>query len=452
MGCSAAETFWICVICGSARGGQGRDGKPEARKASCSRVDPRATLPVFLLILCAGCATPSDEPAPTSEPTPAPKLLEFRSPIDLGSKARPGAVGTSCQDSAADGDCGLGEPQVEVDAVGTIYVSGVCCLTVPPPVYVSRDGGATFTELSSNGAREAFGIEGDFAIDDDGTMYFADIEFAATFQVTVWDKDGNFIHHTKWPAPPLVDRDWIRADRSGHLYYVYNTGSATNTYTSTDGGRTWSPMYVHQTPWGLGMAVSGPTDGSLWILGDGRADYTNDGGATWTLEDTSAPGGGNFPVGAFDDGGNLYVASVTDGTVNVARRTPVGEWLQPVNVSGPGSHRMPWMAAGRDGAAVVAWYGANETDSSNHYLHVGVTRDWGATWTWQIADSEAVLSGPFGRDLLDFFQVELGPDGAVHIAYSKLPPGEGNEEQLTYVRSEPDPDLASRAYKNGPNA
>ena len=413
----------------------------------------RLVAALALLMLLAGCLGAAHKPAGGSDGAAAP-TLRFRPALDLGTKARPGAFGTSCQDSVVDGDCGLGEPQVEVDSKGTVYVSGVCCLTVPPPVYVSRDGGATFTDLATaTGVREALGIEGDFAIDGKGRVYFSDIEFAASFQVTAWDADGTFLHHTKWPAPPLVDRDWIRAEGDGHLYYVYNTGTSTNVYTSTDTGRTWSPAPVHTVPWGLGMAVKGPALGELWVIGGGdplSADATRDGGATWQVQVTTIPAGNGMPVAAFNAAGAMFGAG-GDDNVSVARRDPDGTWNPPVRVSPPGHHRMPWVATGAAaGTAALCWYGTPDTAigaESKWYVYAAASLADGAPGTWNVsvADPQPVFVGNLGRDLLDFFQCELGPDDAMHVAYSQQHTDEsgGPAEQLHYVRSEPVPALAS---------
>lgn len=413
--------------------------------------------------LLAGCLDDDPTPADGGVADGTAALLHFRPFVDLGSAQRPGAFGTNCQDSLVDGDCGLGEPSVEVDARGAIYVSGVCCLTVPPPVYVSRDGGATFTDLATDTqVREQFGIEGDFAIDELGRIYFADIEFAATFQMTAWDADGNFLHHTKWPALPLVDRDWVRAEGDGHLYYVYNTGSATNVYTSTDTGQTWSLQPVYSAGYGLGNAIKGPALGELWIVGgsqDGnrRADYTRDGGLTWQQEVTTVPAGGSFPVGAFDEAGSLFAAGGSEDAIFVARRDADGTWNAPLQVSPAGHHRMPWFATGTAaGAAALCWYGTPDAEvgpGSEWFVHVAASTGNGANGTWQVAvaDREPVLIGDLQRQLLDFFQCEVGPDGAIHVAYSKLREGEGGPaEQLQYVRSDPIPALAATLFPWGP--
>lgn len=436
----------------------------------------RILLPALavLLLPLAGClesgrddgAAPSDD---GGEPAALASTFRFRPAVDLGTeigRGGAGAFGTNCNGQGGndlgltDGDCGLGEPTMEVDSRGHVYVSGVCCLTVAPPVLVSRDGGVTFQDLPTPaGVREAFGIEGDFAIDDEGNVYFADIEFAASFQVTVWDPEGAFVRHVKWPAVPIVDRDWIRAEGDGTLYYVYNAvTTGTNVYKSTDGGMTWNPRPLYSASYGLGNAVAGPADGELWVVGGSAngfttADYTTDGGVTWAEETTTAPSGGNFPVGYFDEAGRMYLSGATDDTISVAVRTPDGDWQPAVDVSGTGHHRMPWLAAGADGAAVVAWYGTNETEigpATEWFVHVAVTLDAGRTWTTRIADPIPVLVGDLQRQLLDFFQVEVGPDGTIHVAYSSLPVGEEPEEQLHYVRSEPIPQLAPASYFNGP--
>ncbi|HLE47960.1 MAG TPA: sialidase family protein [Candidatus Thermoplasmatota archaeon] len=391
--------------------------------------------------------------------------LRFRPAIDLGSKAYAVAAGTSCQDAAQDrdGNCGLGEPSVEVDSKGTIYVSGVCCIGNAPPVYVSRDDGKTFQVLSTPGVREAFGIEGDFAIDDAGVIYFADIELAASFQVTAWDATGRCLRHMKWPAPPLVDRDWIRAEGNGKLYYVYNTGSSTNVYTSQDGGATWTPRPAYTANFGLGGAVKGTKPGELWLLSPGAADgtrravYTLDGGTTWKAEPTKSPAAG-MANGAFDEAGNLYSSGGRQDRVYATLRTTDGVWHDPVMVSPNfGHHRMPWVAGGGPGKAAMAWYGTlDEKTDAKWYLFVAVSLDADqpdAHWQVAVADPEPVVVGTLGRQLLDFLQVEIGPDGAIHVAYSKLrPTADNGEEVLHYVHSEPTLPLQMTKYFNGPKA
>ncbi len=421
-------------------------------------------------VALAGCAADTDPVIDEEEPLPDEPWLRFLEPVDLGSKAGPmglglGGFGTNCQDSLDDGDCGLGEPSVEVDGAGTIYVTGVCCLTTAPPVYVSRDGGQTFQTLDTPGIREAFGIEGDFAVDAMGRIYYADIEFAGTFQVTVWDADGNYLRHTKWPAPPLVDRDWIRAEGDGTAYYVYNTGAmGTRVYKSVDAGMTWSPDAIHVVPYALGnVAIDPGVELCLFggnVGGFRSMDCSRDGGATWSNSASSMPRGADaYPVGAYDEAGNLWLAetqNVPGGQeIWVTWRDADGTWHAPYAISPNGTHRMPWLAAGADGGVAVAWYGVEE-GGSDWFLHVGATTDGFAgntSWAVMVADPTPVFQGNLGRDLLDFLQTDIGPEGTIHVAYSRLPgtPGQdGNEEQLIYVRSAPVAGLAMKDFWLGP--
>ncbi|MGB1585509.1 MAG: hypothetical protein ACPHID_00495 [Thermoplasmatota archaeon] len=437
---------------------------------------------LFLGLALAGCATDDAEPAVTPEPEPMPGVffdaggqpaLAFREPVDLGTRAGvvggtvpAGAFGTNCQDSLDDGDCGLGEPSIEVDGAGTIYVSGVCCLTVAPPVYASRDGGATFQQMEGDTVREVFAVEGDFAIDEVGRMYFADIEVAATFQMTVWEADGSYVRHTKWPAPPLVDRDWVRAEGDGIVYYVYNTGAmGTRVYKSTDAATTWSADAIHTVPYALGNVAIDPLR-EICLFGGNlngmrSLDCSQDGGATWSTEASQIPVGGfdAYPVGAYDENGTLWMAETqvaADGTqaIAVAGRHTDGTWTDLTTIlPGDGYHRMPWIAAGADGAAAIAWYGkrGNDTPDGDWHLFAAATQDGGDRWDVVQADPTPVFHGNLGRDLLDFLQVDLGPDGAVHVAYSRNDGSgpDGNEERLIYVRSEPSA-LAMQDFWLGP--
>ncbi|MEA3136906.1 MAG: hypothetical protein QOC71_1187, partial [Thermoplasmata archaeon] len=163
------------------------------------------------------------------------------------------------------------------------------------------------------------------------------------------------------------------------------------------------------------------------------------------------------PVAAFDEAGAMFGAGGSDDELFVARRDPDGTWNEAVKVSPAGHHRMPWFATGTAaGTAALCWYGtpdAEITAASEWFVHVAHSLGNGENGTWQvaIADTEPVFVGALGRDLLDFFQCEAGPDGAIHVAYSKLRPSEGGpEEQLQYVRSEPNPALAATKFPWGP--
>ncbi len=395
--------------------------------------------------------------------------LQFLEPLLMG-RAYLGDQAASCAVS----NCGASEPTVEVAGDGTIYVSGVCCIGKSPPIWVSRDGGATFTVLKGDPLRDNFGIEGDFAVDDAGNMYFTDISAASAY-IASWDKTGKH----RWTVPagpfvPLVDRPWVRAGAENEVYFLYNTGASTAFYKSTDGGLTWLPKHMFSA--NLGTLGQGPERDHLWVVAGGMLYASTDGGEAWSAgeriprpEANDARAATTFRVPVVDEGGNVWVVSdwsttvedVTRTGIYAARRDPAGAWHGPYEVSPPnGTHVFPWPAAGRAGTLVVAWYGvvdgaktmnALPDDAEWHVYAAATVNGLDETPTFQVtrADPESVLNGPMGRRLLDFLQVDIGPDGAVHLVYAQSRDGRTDEATM-YVKA---PDLlgfAPAVYPNGP--
>lgn len=154
-----------------------------------------------------------------------------------------------------------------------------------------------------------------------------------------------------------------------------------------------------------------------------------------------------FPVCKVASDGTVYVAYSDGGNaIHIAHSFDHGQtWSSPLRVSdlGPGSAALfPWMETGeRPGSVAVVWYGAdaaeseggvpgnttnanwkvyfasslNATDSSPTFAHV-VASDHvihGA----DISTQGLVVGGP-NRNLLDFFQVAIDPQGLAFIAYA----------------------------------
>lgn len=393
---------------------------------------------------------------------------------DFGSVSYPVAAGTSClPDPTTDPmgtvgalgamDCGLSEPTLEVAGDGTLYYSAVCCIGGAPPVWVSRDDGETWQDLETTGGqREAFGIEGDFAIDDAGNVYFFDIELA-NIQLTAWDKDGAHLHTVHWPSPPLVDRPWVRAEGDGTVYIAYNQGIGQSTFMrSTDHGLTFPATDWTEFPFNFANPARGAAEGELWVTGERGTDlpvwHTTDGGATWTQEDAGeTPGEGSFGnrVIVVDTAGTPYLFfddRAKDGEfgdekddvpggyhVYYTYRDTEGGWSDPIMV-GPaeGSHYFPWPAAGGPGKVAVAWYGTLDDtagpndveDGTPWYLFLAASLDADtpdAHWQTIVADPDPLLTGQVNRRLLDFVQTDIGPDGAIHVAYAHDPDDDGKE-------------------------
>lgn len=365
--------------------------------------------------------------------------------------------------------CGLSEPVVEVAGDGAIYASGTCCVGKAPPVLVSRDGGASWTELKTPGIREAVGIEGDFAVDDAGNVYFTDILLGAMW-LTSWDKDGKWRHTVPVPLAPLVDRPWVRAGKENVVYFLYNTGRDTSFHVSTDGGKTFLSTPTAAFPAPLGTLGQGPEREHLWVVAGQKLYESADGGKTWGKgEDVPLPPDAakgespyNFQVPVVDESGRVLVASdvgskETGYRVFAAIREPDGKWstspISPAN----GTHHLPWAAAGKDGGFVVAWYGtdddAKDPDSvaadAEWFVFLAASRDAGQTWQTVRADAQPVLKGPMNRRLLDFLQVDVAPDGAAHLVYANNLDG-SNAERMLYARTTVGLGLAPLVYPNGP--
>jgi hypothetical protein len=419
------------------------------------RVLPALLLAAVLPVL-AGCLDLGSDrasgPADPAAETPLVALpLSFLPPVDLVCATE----GAAAVFNAAFGDCGkFGEPVIEVAGDGAVWASATCCVGRSPPIWVSRDGGASFALLPfadrTGASRDAFGVEGDFAIDDAGNVYFFDIS-AATTWFTKYQADGTHVFTKADVFPPLVDRPWVRAGVEDEVWVFYNTGFATNLYHSTNGGLTWTVTAVG-FDCGLMTFGQGPVRDRLFVAGcagDPALWVSEDGGATFgaridlPVPDYGVPaadlpngtGTESFMPPVSDGAGNIYVPFVyslgLDGTrlgifVDVVH--PDGRIVGPVLVSGDlPLNAMPWSAAGEAGRMALAWYSANSTraksDEATWTLQVAATADGAGdapSFTVKQADPEPVLQHQaLGRSLGDFLETDVGPDGRLYTIYAR---------------------------------
>jgi len=402
-----------------------------------------------------------------------PQVLAFRPHVDLP---------CTTPDQVPSATCGqFGEPVVEVAGDGAIWASATCCIGKAPPIWISRDGGMSFTQLrnvDTGLTRDSFGIEGDFAIDDAGNVYFFDIGVAFTW-VTSYKADGTHRWTVPWPGVPLVDRPWVRAGVADQVWLFYNTGSATNVYESTNGGLTWSPQPTHTFPCNLGNAGQGPKRDDLYVAascGDTLTVWTShDGAKTWDAGQAvlmpdvpyDKNGGRGFEVmnpPVADDDGNVYVpfthyvdAKNTQNAVFMGHRGTDGAWTTPLQISTPGLNHLPWAAAGRAGHVGLAWYHANGTfakeANAKWHLDAAASVDADAEaphYQFNVADPTTLLTGPFGRSLGDFIEVDLTPDGRMVVVYAGQT-GENGALMNKFVSSDGELNLARTSFLNGPH-
>ncbi|MBI2078102.1 MAG: carboxypeptidase regulatory-like domain-containing protein [Euryarchaeota archaeon] len=373
--------------------------------------------------------------------------------------------------------CGdFGEPVVEVAGDGAIWASATCCVGPSPPIWVSRDGGITFKVLDGEGTgvvRDAAGIEGDFAIDDAGNVYFFDI-LAGTSYFTSYTAAGKHRHTALWPYEPLVDRPWVRAGKADEVFVIYNTGTATAVYSSTNGGLTWQPQPLFKASCGLGVPGQGPSRDRLFIVACGSAPkiwISKDAGKTWApplsvpmpeikLTGTSK-GTESFMPPVSDEAGNIYVpfthymdAETQQKGLWVARLNPDLSWAGPFLISGIGQNSLPWPAASRDGQFAVAWYHTDvkrpDIAKAEWKLHVAASVDASGTephFQTVVADPDVLRTGQLGRALGDFLESDLTPDGRFVVVYGHRATGGFTNR---FVSSDGGLDLSFAKFLNGP--
>jgi hypothetical protein len=200
------------------------------------------------------------------------------------------------------------------------------------------------------------------------------------------------------------------------------------------------------------------------------AAYSADGGATWresvVAQWPRRPGGGISPIfpgmTAMDDAGNAYVTwsefDFRGCTVHYAYTSDEGRsWSDPIRLDrGRGCATFPTLDARRDGELVAAWYETPDAHDMTPGKGGERTADYAARYggfalplltyqddvrdnaRWYVeaaavqrassarpvvsgarATPEPILRGPLQRRLIDFFEVALGPDGRVHVAYAE---------------------------------
>ncbi|HWG89738.1 MAG TPA: sialidase family protein, partial [Candidatus Thermoplasmatota archaeon] len=385
------------------------------------------------------------------------------------------------------------EPSVSVGADGTIFVAaptGVIKYATRPQdalqhldkgifqgaIWRSTDGGATFQHLAGLGPTpyhtvQPGGGDSDIAIDQDGRIYVTD-QFGLFTESVQWSIDNGDTWQGTAPASreAPVDRQWLTVDPDtpGHVYLHYN--QQTNGLTvseSKDGGATWSARAVSEivAPPGRGLALTG---GWYGFSVNTRAGivliHTTDAGNTWTdlklpvevgvVEDF-------FPSTTADTNGTIYVSwmeSADNGTAVVYTFSKDrGLTWAPKRVAfeQPGYGTFSWGVAGDAGRLAFAWYGAPNPEKE-WYLESGIVlgADTDAPERLQArVDPEPIRIGypcqsgstcTSGRELGDFFEAAIGPDGKLVVSYVRvLSPEEGG--RVLFVKQDAGPLLLEAA-------
>lgn len=385
------------------------------------------------------------------------------------------------------------EPSLKVAPDGTVYVGAIRGLPSGIDLWRVEHGTGPVTHLSSPDSLlpgtsacclALGGGDMDLALTNNGTIAFSSLYLGSVYVGRSTDRGQTMTSQPVGGVIPVDDRQWQTSDGST-VYMSFHdvpTGNI-NVERSSDG-----LVYLPATP------VMSPTDPALQDnqLGnlvadrhhpgllyqvyvtssapnatDGtpigpqgklnvvRVGVSTDGGSSWTLHtvftgDPKANYASIFPSAAVDRAGNLFVAVSDNASLLVLSSTDQGaHWGAPVKVNTPaGAAAFPWISAGGPGGVVVSWFGANTADPaskanlwrvyaaesrnataaaptytlfqvSNHVVHKGVL-------------CESGLNCSEGRELGDFFQVAVGPDGIANLAWAD--DGAGGTATISYGR------------------
>ncbi len=240
------------------------------------------------------------------------------------------------------------------------------------------------------------------------------------------------------------------------LYQCYNQLADTTCAVSYDNGLTWpvaQPVADQLT--GPCGGINGPGAGSpsgvaVVPITSGCEEvtlaYTTDSGQSWQLMDTpDGPGLSSIdPEVMFDDEGNLYVIWRGDDHQQYLARTPdLGEtWAGPWNINPPDVKTTMFhaLSTGANGTVAMSFYGTDDTDEdpdeapdgTRWNLYTVVTRDGLSdepTFTsYQVTTDDdpvqigrictAGISCDGGRNLLEFIDTAIHPDGTFYTIYT----------------------------------
>jgi hypothetical protein len=326
------------------------------------------------------------------------------------------------------------------------------------------------------------GGDSDVAVTPDGKeVYFADLwsGYGNGCNSLASSSDGGQTWSVD-PAAcelPLTDRQWVVAKPGGHVWLTYNAEDPASqallgsglvgqmvVMHSVDAGRTWlTKTVVPEDACARGNLALAP-DGTLFAAGcDARGPavaVSTDDGATFAWHQVADRGSGFcdaastgclFTVVATDSAGNAYVAwmdrSLGTWHVFLSHSSDRGAtWTAPVRVDhDEGTAVMPWVAARGPGQVALAWYASRLPDDAYEY-EGGPATDARSEGEWYVHAAESldaldaqprfaertvraepVQYGPIcldgagcksQRNLLDFLMVDVGKDGAVHVAYA----------------------------------
>ena len=368
-----------------------------------------------------------------------------------------------------------GEPSVRVDVRGNCYVGGI--RGVPAGVDLWRfdldKESPTFDPGMQNptylGQPDAFLAQDPEDPTTGGADGGGDIDISVSFPdhadsipvVTItslalanissaisYDRGENFHLSPATAIAPADDRQWNESTGHNRVYLLYRAPiPATGLFVqrSDDHGVTYPNLGIvspsGSTP---GYIDVDHTSGRVYVAHQsggtqGRVSRSSDGGMTWLTAtvDASTAHGTLFDVVKVGDDGtvyylwsnlqNIYLSHSSDGGVT---------WSQKVRVNDNSVYKtnvMPWLEAGSDGRVCVVWYGStspSNNSSADWEVLFAQSLDADAnepTFAQQVISDHKIhgsnvslmgLGGANNRNLIDYFQVAIDPQGASVVAFT----------------------------------
>ena len=448
---------------------QSAGGAPSTAERASIPIDPPVviTARVYVVHLVAFTVTPGDiyQGDASLVVTPLPRVATYLPSASTFSQN----VALRAPVAVADG-----EPSVRVDVRGNCYVGGI--RGVPAGVDLWRfdlnPASPSFDPGMQNplylGQPDAFVPQDPNDPTAGGADGGGDIDIATAFPsnasstpfVTIVslalanissavssDRGATFALSPAVVAVPADDRQWIEAQGENTVYMLYRAPiPATGLFVtrSDDHGATY-PTTGLVSPSGStpGYIDVDHANGTVYVAHTASSTLTvgrsTDGGVTWknnTVDNTTTHGSLFDVVKVGDDGvvytvwsdlTNIYLAHSTDGGVT---------WSDKVRVNDNSAYRtnvFPWLEAGSAGRVAVVWYGttsATNDDNADWQVLFSQTlnaTDPGPTFRQKVISDHVIhgsnislggLTGAANRNLDDYFQVAIDPQGAAVVAYT----------------------------------
>ena len=444
--------------------------------------------------------------APSMTPLVVPFLLVLAAPVHADRTATyvPGTIrfsqNVTLRAPVATRD---GEPSLRVDVRGNCYVGGI--RGVPAGVDLWRfdldpsspsfdPGMQHATYLGQPDAflpqdpedPEAGGADGggdiDISVsvpdhpDSIPVLTITSLAVANISSAVSFDRGENFNLSPATAIAPADDRQWNESTGHDRVYLFYRApipATALFVQRSDDHGATYPTLGV--------VSSSGTTPGYVDVdhasgrvyvshqnSSSGRVSRSSDGGATWltTVVDNTTGHGALFDVVKVGEDGTVYLVWSNQQNIYLSHSTDGGvTWAQKVRVNDNAVYRtnlMPWIEAGSDGRVCVVWYGsthAANTSSADWEVLFAQSLDAKSsapTFAQQVISDHTIhgsnislmgLGGGSNRNLIDYFQVALDPQGAAVVAFTD---DHNDFEGHVYVTRQLDgPSLDAGANGNG---